>query len=71
MRKRPTCPCVLSAHPVLSDGETVAVKNEENVEMLAKTFKIHSSENNNDKGKRGREAMMMKSFIMMTTTMNY
>lgn len=45
-----------SDYPVLNDGETTAVRDEEKAEMLANSFvKIHSSESINEEGKRGRE----------------
>ncbi len=43
-------------YPILRDGDTTAVKDEEKAEMLAKSFvKIHKSDNISEEGKRGRE----------------
>lgn len=44
-------------YPVLNDGETTAVRDEQKAEMLVKAFvNIHSSDNISEEGKRGKEA---------------
>lgn len=47
--------------PILSDGETTAVRDEEEAEMLARNIaKIHNSDNISEEGKRGRESTLEK-----------
>ena len=53
-------------YPVLKVGETIAMKEEEKGEMLAKAFvKVHSSENISEEGKRGREATLVEYEVLM------
>ena len=47
-------------------GETIAMKEEEKGEMLAKALvKVHSSENISEEGKRGREATLVEYEVLM------
>lgn len=48
-------------HPVLRNGEDMAVRNEEEAEMLVWAFvQVHSSNNLMEEGKRGREGVRKK-----------
>ena len=53
-------------YPVLKEGEIIAVREEEKVEMLAKAFvKVHSSGNITEEGKRGREGTVAENEVLM------
>uniref|UniRef100_A0A8C2HUK7 Uncharacterized protein n=1 Tax=Cyprinus carpio TaxID=7962 RepID=A0A8C2HUK7_CYPCA len=46
-------------YPILREGETTAIRDEEKAEMLVKNFvKIHNSNNISEEGKRGRESTL-------------